>query len=290
MKTIGIIGLGSIGNRHSQNLKAMGYSVLGYDPDITDKISPIRLESIEKVIRDSDALVIASPTDLHYEHIYKCLQKTMSVFVEKPIAHSLEEPHDPTLLRQVMMVGYNLRFHASVKRAKAWLDEERIGKPLWASFTLGQHSIKPPYLRDGVILNWSHEIDLALYLLGDANVMGSNTVLRDGQDIMTDILLTHKAEGCRTIIHLDYITDPQQRHFRIVGSNGAIFVDLDKRTSQLWGDGTYHESDNWNDNYIEEMQAFLDRCDGKETLGCTGEEALKVLKICLEVRKQAGLA
>jgi hypothetical protein len=37
------------------------------------------------------------------------------------------------------------------------------------------------------------------------------------------------------------------------------------------------------------MQAFLDRIDGKETIGCTGEEGLEVLKICLEVRKQAGL-
>ena len=48
-------------------------------------------------------------------------------------------------------------------------------------------------------------------------------------------------------------------------------------------------TDTWNDNYIEEMQAFIDRIDGKETIGCTGEEALKVLEICLEVRKQAGL-
>jgi hypothetical protein len=37
------------------------------------------------------------------------------------------------------------------------------------------------------------------------------------------------------------------------------------------------------------MSAFLRRIDGEETLGCTGEEALKVLEICLEVRKRAGL-
>ncbi len=39
-----------------------------------------------------------------------------------------------------------------------------------------------------------------------------------------------------------------------------------------------------------QAEAFIDRIDGKETIGCTGAEALKVLEICLEVRKQAGLA
>jgi hypothetical protein len=37
------------------------------------------------------------------------------------------------------------------------------------------------------------------------------------------------------------------------------------------------------------MKAFIDRMDGKETLGCSAEEGLEVLKVCLEVRKQAGL-
>jgi hypothetical protein len=54
--------------------------------------------------------------------------------------------------------------------------------------------------------------------------------------------------------------------------------------------------DTWNDNYIEEIQEFLAIVDNPDApsmhqrIGCTGKEALDVLKICLQVREQAGLA
>lgn len=303
MKTIGVIGLGSIGMRHAKNLKDLGHTVIGFDPLPVGLEVPVIWPLPEKRLSELDAVVIASPTDRHYDDIYMCLQDNMNVFVEKPIANSLEEPLDPSLLRQVKMVGYNLRFHSCVKEAKKWLDSGNIGKPLWANFTLSQYSEKPPYLRDGVILNWSHEIDLAIYLLGDAKVAASATritrhipdpitKLATENDDMTDIILRHST-GCQTNIHLDYLTAPEKRHFTIVGESGSIEVNVASFTCSLQtDDGDNHGmafSHKWNNTYIDEMQAFLDRCDGKETIGCSGEEGLKVLEICLEVRKQAGL-
>jgi predicted dehydrogenase len=201
--------------------------------------------------------------------------------------------HFDSFIGRDIFVGYNLRFHSCVKKAKEWLDADLIGKPLWANFTLGQHSEKPPYLRDGVILNWSHEIDLALYLLGNGNVSGSSTRLSDGKDDIADICLTHE-NGCRSSIHLDYVTQPEIRQFLIVGTGATIIVDLLHRMAWLRRADEvimdqFQGQDSWDENYVEEMQAFLDRCDGKDTIGATGEEGLAVLKICLEVRKQAGL-
>lgn len=296
MKTIAVIGLGSIGMRHVKNLREMGHHVWGYDPDPkkeTEFGNP-KFPPTRDNLLGAHAIVIASPTDHHYDDIYAALQRNMNVFVEKPIAHSLEEPHDPSLLRQVKMVGYNLRFHACVLRAKEWIASGEIGRPLWANFTLGQHSEKPPYLRDGVILNWSHEIDLALHLLGAADLDGSSTLLRDGKDTMTDILLTHKT-GCRTVIHLDYMTKPEHRNFTIAGDEGSLRVDLVKHCAGLLHrhhldpKGFFIAPSGWDYTYVDEMKAFLDRCDDKETLGCTGQEGLDVLKICSQVRQQAGL-
>jgi predicted dehydrogenase len=135
-------------------------------------------------------------------------------------------------------------------------------------------------------------LDLALYLLGPAIVAGSSTCLTNGKDDISDILLTHDI-GCRTTVHLDYVTRPELRFFTIIGDNGRISCDLVNRNGAVFGIerpiDSYQGFDTWNENYVEEMQAFLDRIDGKETIGCTGEEGLEVLKICLEVRKQAGL-
>lgn len=189
------------------------------------------------------------------------------------------------------MVGYNLRFHPCVTKAKEWMS--RIGKPIWASFVCAQYNDKPDYLRDGVILNWSHEIDLALYLLGPARVAASSTQLRNGQDVLTDIILTHEC-GARSSIHLDYLTKKEQRHFMIQGETGKMTCVLPSRNLFLHSGETdtfdwFACPGTWDDDYKREMEAFVDRIDGKETLGCSGKEALEVLTICLEIRKHAGL-
>lgn len=295
MKTIGVIGLGSIGMRHGRNLTGMGHQVIGFDPvaigDGFPSLWPPPMSGYDKL----DAVIIASPTDQHVSDLIN-IPDHVPVFMEKPVGATQA---DYDFLRisdidrdQIKMVGYNLRFHGCVKKVKEWLNARKIGEVLWANFTLGQHSIKPPYLRDGVILNWSHEIDLAIYLLGDAKIKGSSTAMMEGRDYMADILLTHN-RGCNSTVHLDYISDPECRRFRIQGGGGIIEVDLVRFTADLycetptepfrWKDST------WNETYIEEMQAFIDRIDGKETIGCNAVEGLKVLEICLEVRKQANL-
>lgn len=297
MKTIGIIGLGSIGMRHAENLQKMGHNWVFHDPAKDASMSRERIFA-----DDVDAVIISSPTPNHLKDLHDCIEHKKHVFIEKPIGddwdsddgYHARRPIDAARrLGLVVMVGYNLRNHSCVKKAREWLDVGLIGKPLWANFTLGQYSEKPPYLRDGVILNWSHEIDLALYLLGAAKVAASSTRLTDGKDDMTDILLTHES-GCRSTVHLDYITKPEVRQLIIGGTNGTIEVYLLSRAAYLNSNGIIAESafrgkDTWNDNYIEEMQAFIDRIDGKETIGCSGKEGLEVLKICLEVRRQASL-
>ena len=48
--------------------------------------------------------------------------------------------------------------------------------------------------------------------------------------------------------------------------------------------------DTYDENYVEEIQAFIDRINGQQVFGCTGDEALDVLAICNEVRKKEGLS
>ena len=277
---IGVIGLGSIGMRHALNLKALGHEVSGYDP-----IKELR-DQFPGHPYNADAYVFATPTSHHLGNFLDSALSYKPIFMEKPIAN---EWHPD--LKCVDMVGYNLRFHSCTGWAKHWL--EFIGKPLWTHFVCAQLNVKSSYLRDGVILNWSHEIDLALHLLGPAKVAASSTRLTDGKDDMTDILLTHD-NGCRTTIHLDYIQNPRQRCFSIVGERGDIYANLETRFARHKKDGqviTYHHDrdGSFDEDYKREMSAFIQRCEGKPAAGCTGEEAMKVLKICLEVRRQAGL-
>lgn len=285
---IAVIGCGSIGERHAKNLESLGHVVDRFDPVRFPGKSPY-----DAIIR-SDAMVIAAPTSMHDDYMEEAVLYGKPFFVEKPIADNILGSVIEDA-KKAVMCGYNLRYHSCVKKAKEWLDAGLIGKPIWANFTLGQYNDRPPYLRDGVILNWSHEIDLCLYLLGGASLVASSTRITNDKDDMSDILLWHEND-CRSTIHLDYITKPERRYFTIVGTENSLTVNLVDRVVSMrrnYGDSLpdfcFCGTDSWNDNYIEEMQAFIDRIDGKETIGCSGEEGLEILKICLEVRKQAGL-
>lgn len=291
-KTIGVIGLGSIGMRHAKNLIKLGHEVYGADftgSRVDELIKAGGSIASEESLASYDAMIIATPTSSHIEYMHK-YNNTTPLFLEKPIGDRRFTKTD-----NVAMVGYNLRFHECVQQAKEWVAEGLLGQPLWGNFVCAQYNDKPAYLRDGVILNWSHEIDLALHLMGPAEVAASATRLTDGKDDLTDIVLVHE-NGCRSTIHLDYLTKPEVRQSIIVGDKGTIIMDLVGRQAWLRDAraGTVIDAfvaqDSWDSNYMDEMRAFIDRIDGQETVGATGEEGLRVLEICLKVREQAGLA
>lgn len=285
---IGILGLGSIGLRHAQNLITSGHEVWGYDPDITRSQMLVNIGgngcTREEAITNVNGIIISSPTTEHLKDIHDSYNlNSIGVFVEKPIAHIMDNEID-----WVDMVGFMLRFRSCVIAAKEWIP--KIGKPIWANFTVAQYNDK---YTDSVILNWSHECDLALYLLGPGGVTACTASGSDGRDDLADILLKHE-NGCHTAIHLDYLTRPEVRQFIVVGTQATIIADIVHNQAWLRGADEImwdhsDDVDSFDDNYKDEIQAFIDRIDGKKTIGCTGEEALEVLKICLEAKKRAGL-
>lgn len=279
---IGILGHGSIGSRHARNLRTLGHTVIYHDPADEDSMAR------DTVIQHADAIVIASPTAIHDANIFYCQRAEKPCFVEKPIADDFDNDLKNALIYP-LMVGYNLRFHPCVIKAKEWIGDGRIGEPLWANFLCGQFSDKPEYLRDGVTLNWSHEIDLALHLLGPGKVV---TAAITPKDDLADIILRHNIIRCQTTIHLDYLTQPEHRGFNIVGDRSIMIANIPGRSIALIDqDGNVKQVENYkgsyDDDYLAEMVAFIDRIEGKETLGCTAKEAMDVLEVCLTAKKKS---
>lgn len=277
---IGIIGhLGSIGSRHYKNFKDLGCEVFGCD-----------MGGDLRALIKCDAIVIASPTLFHVLHISQFQDYAIPLLVEKPVVMRRAEMMAGGL-RNVKMVGYNLRFHSCVRKVREWLGAGLIGKPIWARFNCAQFNDRPDYRRDGVILNWSHEIDLAQYLLGPMEFVTCATQCHNNplKEDLADIIVRHMP-GCQTLIHLDYLTKPERRGFVIVGEAGSIDADLVSRQAfcKDANGGLLHNHfgrDSFDGNYIAEAQAFLDRLDGKEVIGCTAEEALAVVDICFKAKE-----
>lgn len=282
---IGVLGYGSIGKRHVKNLEALGHRCYTYDPG--NKMTTTR----SHVFQQAEAFIIASPTSRHREDILDVAQTSKPCFVEKPIGATNK---DWIALKEMarkdrLFIGYNLRFLQNVMKTKEILDSSPT--PIWARFTCSQISEKGEYLRDGVILNWSHEIDLALHLIGPGKVVASYTDKVDGKDALSIIIIKHD-NGCISTIQIDYLLRPQVRGFTIQCGMADFTCDIDKGTLLIQRNGqpvSLETEMEFNDCYVREMNAFLTFASGGMMRGCTAEQALDVLDICLRVREQAGL-
>jgi UDP-N-acetylglucosamine 3-dehydrogenase len=288
----GVVGYGSIGSRHAGNLRVLGHEVLVYDP-----ASPRDVRFEREIYEKCDAIVIATPSTFHAQGVRACAERGKHMLIEKPIAlvdHGLRELLDLAAKNKaVVMMGNNLRFHPCVQQAKDWLDTDEIGDPIWAHFTCAQHSAKPLYLSDGVILNTgSHEVDMALHLLGPAKAVYAQTRFHCGGDDtaiedIADFMLLHD-NGCRSSFHLDFVTPNPIREAWIVGDKDRIGMELINRAISL---GAHHagRAGNFDGDYFAEMEAFIARIEGKDVPGATGEDGLTTLKLLLDLRKKAGL-
>ena len=99
MLKIGVLGAGHLGKIHIQQWQEIeGIELVGfYDPDDIQAATTIskyqvpRYSTAESLIDAVDALDIVSPTVSHFDLAKKCLLKGKHLFIEKPLAHTLEE-------------------------------------------------------------------------------------------------------------------------------------------------------------------------------------------------------
>jgi predicted dehydrogenase len=284
---IGILGFGSIGQRHGRNLLDMGHEVQFHD-------SNAMLGSVARMplIQSSDAVIICTPSINHAEDLIDVLGNRKHALVEKPIGYDC-----PPFIAGVIMgarskardlivaTGFMCRFHPTVQQAKKLLDDGYFGKPNLLQLQVLQKNNKPDYLRDGVIRNWaSHEIDIARYILGDMFVAGCNAKTLNGQDIAARIFMESIEHDCSVEVEADYTTHPEIRGFRIKGSkeSGGFILNNDIIPSA--------NQKIWDQTYRDEMQAFLGAIDGKDPGPlASGTDGVAALQIVMEAREKAGL-
>jgi len=101
-------------------------------------------ETLEEALEatNPDAVAICTYPDTHYPLAKTALEAGCHLFVEKPLAHTIEKAEDLIRLarekKRKMMIGYILRVHPSWKRFIEMSHE--LGKPLVMRMNLNQQS------------------------------------------------------------------------------------------------------------------------------------------------------
>ena len=99
MLRIGVFGVGHLGKFHLNNWKDIaGAEVVGfYDPDdataneVAEKYQLRRFPDPDSLLTECDAIDVVAPTNFHFELCEKAIKKGKHIFVEKPLANTMDE-------------------------------------------------------------------------------------------------------------------------------------------------------------------------------------------------------
>lgn len=228
---IPVIGAGSIGRRHSENLVTLGVRTelipwRGFDEAAFRRIG-------------ADAVVIATATQVRLPLVRLCAELDIPFYVEKPLSHD-EATVDAILdsagaLAPQSMVGFMMRYHPAFRDLAA----RDLSGIFDASFGIG-HDVRQwrknwrfadSYAAradgGGVLLDLSHEIDMALALFPAAQVASVTSLGHPrfpGVDFATRLGLVSTAMVGS--VAMDYLSPVSHRRIILRGSDQEIDYDL----------------------------------------------------------------
>jgi predicted dehydrogenase len=309
----GVIGYGSIGQRHVRNLLSLGYEDIvllrntgsGNEHDLTEF-------SDMQAFLDAhpDTVIISNPTSLHAEYVTQVLAQDIHVMVEKPLVATLEEWHSLQVQLEnyngIGMTAYNMRFHPCVRETHQILSSKKLGKIYSSRFFVGQYlpdwhpgtDYSKSYsassqMGGGVVFDLIHEIDLACYLVGEpvgpvaCQVDRVSDLQIDTEDL-TELL--YRTENKSFVsIHLDYLTRCYQRYIEIVGERGSLRVDLFSNKVTVVSESGKAEEKFFpefsrNDMYLNMLSRFTSCLEEKNPPPISLQEGLLSNRIAIDIR------
>jgi len=307
---IGIIGFGSIGQRHIKCLKELGFKdiVALRTKKGTLKTLPKEFQYIKEVFNKDefyssnlDGIIISNPTSLHIETMKSPLKKGIPVFVEKPLASSLEQTKElKECNTSKVVVGFCLRYNDIIQEVKKFISSGKLGKIYKANFYCGhylpfwhKHSdYRKEYsarkdLGGGVLKTLSHELDLVHYFFGEIKELCGSAEKISNLEIDVDdnvYMLCRIANNCLVTVELDYLNPISTRKGVIFGVKGVLeysfsgkvtFTDYNGKTKLIYNNTNIDR----NKIYIKQMKHFINLIQAKEKPVCSYEDGLYVMKI-----------
>lgn len=308
-----VIGLGSIGKRHTKNLiKVLGDRGDTYVVDVLrsnrtalpnefNEIIQNQYYSVEELPNGYDVIFVTNPTFCHYDTVKNVLGKTRHMFIEKPVFDSLTYELCSLPLRSdgVYYVACPLR-HKSIMR---YVKEEIMSKESVLSARIISSSYLPMWRREtdyrntysahkdmggGVTRDLIHEWDYALDLFGDPTRVYHIQRHISKLDIDSDDISIYIAEYPKMFleVHLDYIGQKTERVLQLFTNGKRIDIDLiqnrivEYAENKLVSEKHFQEED----CYVNEMEYFIDCIEGKRSNINTVDKAYHTLKIALTER------
>jgi predicted dehydrogenase len=202
----------------------------------------------DAVLRDPavEAVVIATPVASHHPLARRALEAGKHVFVEKPLAGSVEGAADLVRIgreRQlVVMTGHTFLYSPAVNLIREQIGDGAIGTPYFISMSrvnLGLH-------QNDVSVVWDlgpHDFSILRYWLDESPVMVSaigRSCVIPGRDDVAFVNLEF-ASGAIAHVELSWLAPSKLRRTTIVGSEKMIvYDDTSSEPVRVFDSGVQH--------------------------------------------------
>lgn len=312
MVKVGILGAGGMGNVHARHYRRMPDVELSFHDPLPEKREAFSrqweakpLSSVEEVIAACDVVDVCLPTDMHLDAGLQAIASGRAVFVEKPMAKSVEECS--TLIEAAakanvpFMPGQVVRFFADFRTGNRLVRDGAVGTPAAARTRrgglapMGSHGWFQDHARSGgVLLDLAvHDFDWLRWTLGEVKHLYSRSVgiqAGSGPDYALTTLTFDN--GCVAHVEATWM-DPNgyRTTFEVAGSKGLIQHDSRQNVAlrttadgRTFNDGALAFHD---DPYYLELRGFLDAVSSGSDVPVSGHDGAMAVSIALAAVESA---
>ncbi|WP_202307142.1 MULTISPECIES: Gfo/Idh/MocA family protein [unclassified Mesorhizobium] len=332
--SIGLIGAGLIGRKHLRKIaEHPDYTLAGISDVNSDAVAAQYPE--ERVYADyramldearPEAVIIASPNQLHADAGVECARRGIHILVEKPVTDTAEAAR--VLIAETRrsgiktLVGHHRRHHDQVQQLRSLLTEGNIGalvgvSAIWAVYKPDDYFKAAPWRTQPgggpILINLIHEVDFLRFTAGEivaVSAISSNRQRHFGVEDTAAALMEFENGAIGTIIASDSAVSPWsveqgtgesvefpfsgESPYRFIGSHGS----LEFPTLVRWGQTDGARS--WNrpvisqrlfattiDPYLAQLNHFRDVIRGAASTMQSVEDGARTLIATLAVTEAA---
>ncbi|MCZ8341536.1 MAG: Gfo/Idh/MocA family oxidoreductase [Leptospira sp.] len=311
---LGVIGTGHMGQYHVNVAKMLGDAeLIGiYDASIeratliAEKHKTKAFATVEELLNEIDAVVIAAPTFLHHRIAKQALTEKKHVLVEKPISQTVEEAKELVEIanknKLILQVGHVERFNGAVLE---------LGKIAEHPLLIESRRIAPYNARIsdvGVVLDMMiHDIDIVLNLVKsevvEVKAVGSS-IVSNHEDIASVVLRFEN--GCVASLNASRASQAKIRTLNISQKDSYVFLDFTNQeielhrqassTTQLGSGEIKYRQESivekifvHKDNPLkQEHEHFINCIKGDAEPMVKGDSDIKTLEVAYKILEQIG--
>ena len=331
---ISVVGTGLMGLQHIKVILKSKKANLHSIVDISNKSKSlskkykIRLyPNVNELLnsKNLDAVIVATPNQLHEKHTVSFLKNKIPVLLEKPISDNINSAKkiisSANKNKTPLLIGYHRRHNPIVSKVKELIDKGKLGNIVSANVLCWLYKHKAYYNEKWRIskgggplgINLVHDIDMICYLLGPIQYVQAFTTNKNRKFKVEDtatVSLVFKSGALCTLNISDTIVAPwsyeltagenpaypitNQSSYMIGGTKGSLqFPNLKywfyKNERSWWNKILVNEDKNKKDDstLVNQIDHFADVVLKKVKPKVNGNDGLISLKIFAAITKSA---